>query len=70
MRSESRKSRRESMSNDGGNGEEVREFRLEGATLVVAAVVLVVALGAAFMLGRWVERDGDGSAALKPRRTA
>ena len=36
--------------------EEVREFRLEGATLVVVAVVLVVALGAAFYVGRLVER--------------
>ncbi|HXV75048.1 MAG TPA: SPOR domain-containing protein [Candidatus Polarisedimenticolaceae bacterium] len=44
------------MSNDGGNGEEVREFRLEGLTLVVVATALVLALGGAFMLGRWVER--------------
>ena len=35
---------------------EVREFRLEGATLVVVVVVLVLALGGAFYLGRWVER--------------
>jgi len=44
------------MSNDGGNDDDVREFRLEGVTLVVSAAVLVIALGGAFMLGRWVER--------------
>ena len=35
---------------------EVREFRLEGATLVVVVVVLVVALAGAFYVGRLVER--------------
>jgi cell division protein FtsN len=45
------------MSSDGGNGEDVREFRLEGVTLVVVAAVLVLALGGAFMVGRWVERS-------------
>ena len=35
---------------------EVREFRLEGATLVVVVVVLAVALAGAFYVGRLVER--------------
>lgn len=35
---------------------EVREFRLEGTTLVVVVVVLVVALAGAFYVGRLVER--------------
>jgi cell division septation protein DedD len=35
---------------------EIREFRLEGATLVVVVVVLVVALAGAFYVGRLVER--------------
>ena len=35
---------------------QVREFRLEGATLVVMVVVLVFALGGAFYVGRLVER--------------
>ena len=38
---------------------EVREFRLEGATLVVVAVVLVVALAGAFYVGRLVERKSQ-----------
>jgi cell division septation protein DedD len=52
------------MSTEGGNGEDVREFRLEGMTLVVAAAVLVLALGGAFMLGRWVERGRTQPAGL------
>jgi cell division septation protein DedD len=35
---------------------EVREFRLEGATLVVVVVVLLVALAGSFYVGRLVER--------------
>lgn len=38
---------------------EVREFRLEGATLVVVVVVLVVALAGAFYVGRLVERKSQ-----------
>jgi hypothetical protein len=38
---------------------EIREFRLEGATLVVVAVVLVVALAGAFYVGRLVERKSQ-----------
>jgi len=43
---------------------EVREFRLEGATLVVVVVVLVVALGGAFYLGRLVERKDHPAGAF------
>jgi len=46
--------------------EEVREFRLEGAVLVVVVVVLVVALGGAFYLGRWVERKDRPAGAFGP----
>jgi cell division protein FtsN len=43
---------------------EVREFRLEGATLVVVVVVLVVALAGAFYLGRLVERKSRPAGAF------
>ena len=43
---------------------EIREFRLEGATLVVVAVVLVVALAGAFYVGRLVERKSQPSGAF------
>ena len=44
------------MTNEQEETGEIREFRLEGATLVVVAVVLVVALAGAFYVGRLVER--------------
>jgi cell division septation protein DedD len=44
------------MPNDREGEGDVREFRLEGATLVVAVAALVLVLGGTFMLGRWVER--------------
>ena len=37
---------------------EVKEFRLEGTTLVVAVALLLVVLGGIFYLGRRVERSG------------
>jgi hypothetical protein len=45
---------------------EVREFRLEGATLVVVVVVLVVALGGAFYVGRLVERKDRPAGVFAP----
>jgi cell division septation protein DedD len=44
------------MRDDRGDSEDVREFRIEGLTLVVALAVLVVLLGGAFWVGRLVER--------------
>ena len=38
--------------------DEVKEFRLEGTTLVVAVAVLLVVLAGIFYLGRRVERSG------------
>ena len=56
-----------------GSTAPVRELRLEGALLWLAGGVLVAALVAAFLLGRWVERRATasqlgtrGSAALLP----
>lgn len=50
---------------DGGDVEEVREFRLEGLGLVLVGAVLLAALSGAFYLGRWYEstRGGGGGAA-------
>jgi hypothetical protein len=45
------------MRNDGEPTEAVREFRLEGTTLVVAVAFLLVALFGAFYVGRRVERS-------------
>ena len=57
------------MSSDGSD--DVREFRLEGVTLFVAAGVLLVALGGAFMLGRWVERGRTpASGSAIPRKSS
>jgi cell division protein FtsN len=52
------------MTSEHDDAGEVREFRLEGATLVVVVVVLVVALGGAFYLGRLVERGSRPAGAL------
>jgi cell division septation protein DedD len=44
------------MRDNRGDSDDVREFRVEGLTLVVAVAVLVVLLGGAFWVGRLVER--------------
>ena len=46
----------------------VRELRLEGGTLLGAAVLLLILLGAAFYVGRWYERGSgttEGPAAVR-----
>lgn len=46
----------------------VREVRLEGSILWLAGGVLVAALVAAFLLGRWIERqDGAGTGGIAQR---
>lgn len=54
------------MQSERERGEEVREFRLEGGTLVAVVVVLGVLLAGAFFLGGWFERrrQPDLSAAV------
>lgn len=52
------------MRDERGDNEEIREFRLEGLTLVVAVAVLVVLLAGAFYLGKWVERQNRPALAL------
>jgi cell division septation protein DedD len=45
------------MANDRKTGDAVREFRLEGVSLLLVAGVLIVLLGGAFYAGRWYERQ-------------
>lgn len=50
------------MANDRKAGDSVKEFRLEGVSLLLVAGLLLVLLGGAFYVGRWYERQVNPAA--------